>query len=858
MPKGVRGTRDFFKERYGLGDRLAVRLAALVACKVELTAAAIECLSDSPALQHAILHPELLEAAGSLDTETLRARVLPGEQLPASFIVAEQGGWRTVALEEELLAEQGAHADTPTDNLPVLGGKAEVLHPGEIADLFSRRDIAELELTLRTSADAKEKVTAIRRLKLSPASDREKVTLFATALTDHDAQVRSEAADALTTLGLSPEVADDARALAEGNDRRKRFAAQRLGSRITRAADPAAPLGADVEMGVILRIVAGTLRYEPSLEVRRLLIRAVEGACRAVAADPRSTHDLVHMLLGQLRDAIEDLGTEVRRVLLILGRLNPDELYRMLQQELGSVVDHPTRSLLIATAGELASSDEHRTEVCEQAIREFETSDDPAVECLPLANMLAGFGDTAVRAIEPCLTTAPEAAQDAFVRLLDVVATRRDTPKATRARIGGLLLTALQHGERAARQAVIQATATADTAVPAKVRSGLAAELLACLQEYANPGIIDAIEATVAHLGAPAVGPALDVLDGEGKPRPRISAARVLGQLVPDLDARHTALARQAIDRTLALLDASFPDRPALARALGQMCAGPAADEPTVARVAAELRTRVLDKPLANAALDGLASLCPSPHVAPTLKVDLASFFARLLEHDLPDIEDRSQAAADETVYTLGGEVTAYTELVPTLIAGLQNIATTATATLRTQALDSLLHAWRGIANGDLQLGPGNTERLLDALRAIGTQDCADADERATIADAVALRRDFMPVYRVLADLCVGGGETMADRAVALADALLEREANDRHLTDSERVEHLAILAHLVAHAALGTHAQRLHQRTIGTVLDADKREVEGIDDIIRQLHGAPGIPAALKKRLAARITAAQ
>ena len=42
MPKGVRGTRDFYKERFGLGERLAVRLAALLAHKVDASAAVIE------------------------------------------------------------------------------------------------------------------------------------------------------------------------------------------------------------------------------------------------------------------------------------------------------------------------------------------------------------------------------------------------------------------------------------------------------------------------------------------------------------------------------------------------------------------------------------------------------------------------------------------------------------------------------------------------------------------------------------------------------------------------------------------------------------------------------------------------
>ncbi len=204
MPIGMRGAKDFYKERFGLSDRLAVRLAALLAYKVDLTAAAIECLRDSEPLQHVLLHPRLFEATKSLDTESLKSLALPGEQLPASFVVCEAGGWKTIALEEELLAEQSEPEAPEAPQLPALTQRGQVLHASEIHELFTRRDIAELELTLRTSADPKEKVTAIRRLALSPAADREKMALFASALMDREAEVRSEAAQALASLGLAP------------------------------------------------------------------------------------------------------------------------------------------------------------------------------------------------------------------------------------------------------------------------------------------------------------------------------------------------------------------------------------------------------------------------------------------------------------------------------------------------------------------------------------------------------------------------------------------------------------------------------------------------------------------------------
>jgi len=847
MPKGVRGTRDFYKERFGLGERLAVRLAALLAHKVDASAAVIESLRDAPALQHIFLHPKLLEIADDLTSESLLALALPGEQPPPLVVTSDREGWRTIALEEELVAEE-ATGGQRDENLPTLIERQEVLHPDEIAELFSRRDIAELELTLRTSAEPKERITALRRLALSPASEREKLALFAMALMDRDALVRSEAAQALTTLGLAPEVAEDARALAEGNERQRRAAAQRVGSRFQGAND--------TEIGVLLRIVAGTLRYEPSLEVRRLLIRAVEGACKAVASRAKTTRELARMLLGQLRDAAEELGPEVRRVLALLGKFNPDDLYAYLQEELAATSDHALRRLVVAVAGDAATTKDQQRQVCRQAVAEIAASDDPSVECLQLVNLLGRLGEVAVDEAARRILEVPEAAQECLVRVLDAVATRTTASPRLKAKVGRVFLSVLQRGQRSARLAVVHSLATVDPAVPARTRRALAAELLTCLQEYANPGIVSAIEATLGKLGAPAVEPVLETLAEGQKPAPRVSAARALGALVPRLPPEDHATARKAISTALEVLAGEFPDRQTLARMVGQACAGPAADDETVAAVAEALRGYVLDRELSNAALDGLGRVALSPRAPAALKVELVSFFGKLLERELPEIEATTESRDDELVYTLGGEVAAYTELLPGLIMGLQNVATTSPGVLRHRALAHLLALWRKVARGEEQLGPGNTELLLNAFRTIGTLADTEAPDRAAIVEALALRKDYLPTYAALAEVMVAGGKEMSGAARALAEEMLEREATDRQLSDSERLLLLRSLVVLATRGRLGRGAKRLRERVVGAALDAQARDVEGAEALLEELARSPGLPAKLRARVAARLEA--
>jgi len=687
-------------------------------------------------------------------------------------------------------------------------------------------------LTLRTSAEPKERITALRRLALSPASEREKLALFALALMDRDALVRSEAAQALTTLGLAPEVAEDARALAEGNERQRRAAARRVGSRFEGAND--------TEIGVLLRIVAGTLRYEPSLEVRRLLIRAVEGACRAVASRANTTRELARMLLGQLRDAAEELGAEVRRVLALLGKFNPGDLYAHLEEELADA----------------ATTKDQQRQVCRQAVEEIAASDDPSVECLQLVNLLGRLGEVAVEEAAERVLEVPEAAQECLVRVLDAVATRATASPRLKAKVGRIFLSVLQRGQRSARLAVVHSLATVDPAVPARTRRALAAELLACLQEYASPGIVSAIEATLGKLGAPAVEPILETLAEGQRPAPRVSAARALGALVPRLPPDDHSSARKAISKALEVLAGEFPDRQTLARMVGQACAGPAADDETVATVAEALRGYVLDKELSNATLDGLGRVALSPRAPTALKVELVSFFGKLLERELPEIEATTESRDDEVVYTLGGEVAAYTELLPGLIKGLQNVATTSPGVLRHRALGHLLALWRKVARGEEQLGPGNTELLLNAFRAIGTLADTEGPDRAAIAEALALRKDYLPTYAALAEVIVAGGKEMSGAARALAEEMLEREATDKQLSDSERLLLLRSLVVLATRARLGRGARRLRERVVGAALDAQARDLEGAEPLLEDLARSPGLPARLRARVVSRLEA--
>ena len=102
----------------------------------------------------------------------------------------------------------------------------------------------------------------------------------------------------------------------------------------------------------------------------------------------------------------------------------------------------------------------------------------------------------------------------------------------------------------------------------------------------------------------------------------------------------------------------------------------------------------------------------------------------------------------------------------------------------------------------------------------------------------------------------MAAGAAMSATARKLADEMLEREATDRQLSDSERLLLLRSLVALATRGRLGRGAKRLRERVVGAALDAQARDVEGAEALLEELARSPGLPAKLRARVAARLEA--
>ncbi|MFW6108155.1 MAG: hypothetical protein ACOC70_03025, partial [bacterium] len=316
MPKGIRLSAATLVDRYDLPETVARRIERLNEAKVDVTEDVVRAAGSDEGVAQLLSSPRTRAAAGSLTTEKLQSirETLGVSGRAARLQVVPKRTWRTIAFGRAA----GRTARLDETELPALTPQSvsSPARAAELEDLFSSEDVKRLKLTVLTSAEPRERITAIRRLVLAPGTTGEKGAVLLGALSDRDAEVRLEAIKALVPLGLNPDIAREARLLVTGSDKQRIGAAQRMG-RLAADSRPG-------EVSVVLTLVAGTLAADVPADARRALIESIGPAAPVLARNPDQLAGAVSLLGEQLTDRPVELSRPVRHVLARLGREAPD------------------------------------------------------------------------------------------------------------------------------------------------------------------------------------------------------------------------------------------------------------------------------------------------------------------------------------------------------------------------------------------------------------------------------------------------------------------------------------------------------------------------------------------------------
>jgi len=506
----MRGEREkniaVLMARYGIGRRLATRVVALLSHRVDVTDTLLAGAGDDETLEGLLLEPQWLTTPESLTEDSLRSRagelgVRESDLLRVLVDPAE--GWRTVALEDDLLAQVAPEdrPPVPEDLSLVRAGPTEI-SARETQDLFTPAEVARLKLSVLTSQDLDERVESLRKLVFAPLEGAQKAGIFVSVLTDREAdlKVRREAIRSLQQIGFRSDMADAVRGLFTEDTEDAVYAIQRLGALLGEAEQG--------EVALTLAVVLEVLDQSQDARIVRELLQLVARSAALLVTDHQKTERFLQCALRQLTREFDRLKPAVEDALGACSAQAPDLMVDLFWAEVQRADSARVRSFLLSLTESVALGSEMADELARRAVDEILNPALPEGEKARLRYALVRVGEPAALIVLERVDGASGVQRSELIRLLDVLCTESEVSDGVVERSVLALLDLLKLADRVTRRNIVEAAVLADPRVPAQVRVQLAHELLNLMAELHLAGTLDAIQTSLEKIGPPALGPA--------------------------------------------------------------------------------------------------------------------------------------------------------------------------------------------------------------------------------------------------------------------------------------------------------------------------------------------------------------
>lgn len=833
----VRLDKAALKSRFGVSERLAVRILALRRKGLEVTEALLEEIRRRPEIEEMLLSPTLLEAADTLTPERL-AGLLAGRR---GLILGEG---RILALEEELLAEEAEKRRT--ELIPEPPSPSSSLATGRFR--FSPQELDAIRLAILTSVDASEKIEALRKLTHADVPAEEKGASFLRALLDADPRVRVEAISALERVGLDSALADTLRGLGDATIPRRRLALQRLAGRVETATE--------AERRIILSCLLSELGGSPPPELLPDLVASLEPFAASLGADPEWLGRLCKTLLRSLADHYHAARKPVVRLFDLLSGHIGEAGSAVLDREIAAIGDRRLKALLMGLLSRVALPPPMRSRLAESVAGILATSFGEEIEARDLLEVGRRLGDEQVAACLSVLDRVGDAYLPNFIRSLDLMADGETVSTDCLEKLAEAYLRLLQTKGKIVRMALLESSFFFHPRVPPAARERFAGDLISNLHLYRLDRQMEQIEAVVARIGLPA----LPALRHAASLSPYEVERRAALRLIPDLASQAGGRIAEELLEFLERLerDKAVP-RGALLVCKARVAGLPSIEAERTRRVFEELRARMGQPGESFELILGLGHLASSPSVGARETVALALELMSSLEGKLPDPQVSTVQTEDGPRLTFGRETLAYTDFVPNVLEALRRIyASDKLPTgIRMMLTRRLLRRWETLATFEEVWAPGNLVALAETLSQFSRNPATPADLRNETVAALVQHVRNTTIARVLSETLVffdDEGDEYGRIVEEFARRLLEMFDAPEYRNPDDRRAILTALGRIAGHARLAAGSKKesetLRERIAELLVEHLSPSFQEGYRLVRALSESKHAPAPLRRRL--------
>ncbi len=842
MVEGVRLSKEELKSRYGLAERMAVRIGALLSKGLEVTGAVLEEAARTKELETLLLTPELLAKAASLDSDALRSMTTQ----PVSLVKTD--GRRVLALEEETLAEQawlvsreGGEAGRVA-TLPAVSTPQGVGVPTR--GMFSLDEVGRIKLTLLTGVEPNAKIEALRKLGFAPLSTEERGVLSLRALGDSDAEVRREAAAALERLGLDRDLSDALRDASGGTPKQRQLALRKLASLAGRLSA--------VERSMTLSGLAALMEYEHDTNVLRELLTSLESFPLAEGeALPKFANALVKIVAEHLAE----VGPAARALLDAMTKRATPSTAAALWRAVDSINERRLKVFFFEALARMPMDAELEATLCRRAAEELSNSGAEDFETRRLADALLDRGDAALQAILAVLPAAKEGSRAHLVGIVDAIATSTKSSDAGRAAAGDALLALLRQGSRLVRTIIMEAKLPWQPSLPAALKGRFAADFITNLHAYRVTRIHDLTAAAIRKIGFDAEDSLRECIRKSPYPVERETAVALIADIAAEsTDARAVA---GAIEFLRQQEDAGRVPAGLVVRAVGRACVSAAAPADAVIGVVRDYTAKV---GRATHSFDLLAALGwagASAGCDVSGASDIALRLVGLLESPMPDLDVTETKTGEGMHLVIGGSTRVYTDLVPDLVAGIRRVMLTGrlAPNLEDDIVRRLCAKYADLVDYKDVWAPGNVVTLAEALGEISSASRTPDARRCRIIETLLGNVRNITMVRVLGLACC----RPEDESKAFAE--LAGTFGRKAFQMLERPEYAEMddqwaLTEAVARTARSRQVGKTKaesdefKRRVADLLLERIDKFAGARDLAKRLSESPHLPKAVKKAM--------
>ena len=864
--EGVRLDRDELIRAYGISQRLAVRIGALLAKGLEVSATLLEMAGPGSALEKLLLHPEMLAGAERLDVEALKKLAAEtGASREGELAIAPCANGRVLALQEEILAEQGwqtAVEASPTGLAKPEAGlaPARVLDSREARKLFDAEEIARIKIEALAGRDAEARVSALRKLVFAPISAQEKGGIYLRALLDPSTQVRSEAIKSLESLGFNRDTADAMQSLFAGDERARHAALRRIGDLMSKLQ----PGEEEIALAVLLEMFRESRLKGPDDPLLQLLNDTLPVFARYPGTASEVARGCVqHLLIEPAR-----LGPLMRDMLSALATAAPAAVLGKLWEEISTVSDPAPRALLLGLLLETERDEGRIARLCDLIAQELLRPAADEVTRQRLGHNFARLGGTAVEAMLSRFASGSNAEKAMLAPFLDLAGSGQGLAAEEVNRVAREFLEALKVADRRLRMEILRGRVFRRPEVDAELRKALAQELLSLLRSKDSPEVADCAAALLEPLGEVAAEDLFEMIRAHPAAAEADTAVRLLGRVLAQLQTPSSPAAKlvppafQFLCRQVASPSNSLGG---YAAALGQVACSPLVRGEEAQRALDLLMKRLGRVRYHGELVEAIGKIGACAAVTRERQVRTIHLLSALLERPSrqEDAQFRKINTARGRVYEITGRIEFDSETLPAAVHGLEEIALSARTTpaLRRRITAQFLRIWSGVASWTVIWGPRASEALGRALGRLGADERSDDETRARVIAGLGAAVERMSVVGALRDIfSVRSAAPELNRlTVEVASKMLDHWIQPE-ITPDELQAVLLTAAEAASRPEIrsrSAQARRLRERTAELLFDAMRAGHPWFRGPLEKMRDCPAVPRRLRKDIASRLAQA-